>query len=341
MENSVIVDLDDPDIPVYEAFTNVYQWQHSLDTDLENKTYLGERKGTCRYCGQKAPIAKFSSDAHVIPQAIGNRYLLSWFECDACNKLFGDRYEPSFTNFLSHLRPFAKVENKNRTKDKDGNKKDKNVKHKEFKTGFEMSSTDLGLELKFRDPKYREDVIKVDREKLEMGLTVTLPQYTPLFVYKTFMKIALAMINESELGNFEKALHLLQHDRLDERVAGSGICRLFVTSIPGGLLWPKPYAVLHTKKDEHKNSLHPDKSLTVLFSNRMFQMFPILSKKDDFLTGKKTTLMRFPPAIDKAYYSEFGRPSSEVIDLSSNKVATNIKHTMRFEYVDGDFIDPI
>ncbi len=127
---SITVDLDDISIKRYTSFFDVYRHQRTIETHLNERTYLGADLKVCRFCGKAFPNVKFRTDAHVIPQSIGNRYLLSHFECDTCNHFLGDKYENSFTNFFSHLRPFARIENKNRRK------KSKGVKHKESKTGF-------------------------------------------------------------------------------------------------------------------------------------------------------------------------------------------------------------
>src|SRR5258706_1693929 len=107
---SITVDLDDNSIRRYTAFFNVYRHQKTIETDLSEKIYLGTDHKVCRFCGKHSPIVKFRTDAHVIPQSIGNRYLLSYFECDTCNHFFGNKYENSLTNFFSHLRPFARIE---------------------------------------------------------------------------------------------------------------------------------------------------------------------------------------------------------------------------------------
>lgn len=46
----------------------------------------------CRYCGLNATQATFKKEAHIIPHLMGNRYLVSDFECDKCNELFS-KYE--------------------------------------------------------------------------------------------------------------------------------------------------------------------------------------------------------------------------------------------------------
>jgi hypothetical protein len=46
-----------------------------------------ERK--CRFCGKSNPEVSFKKKAHLIPEFLGNKMLLSDFECDSCNYEFG------------------------------------------------------------------------------------------------------------------------------------------------------------------------------------------------------------------------------------------------------------
>lgn len=72
-----------------------------------SKQFLGSKETrSCRFCGRDSSQVTFKQQAHVIPQALGNRTLLSYEECDTCNTQ-GGRLEDDFAKYLSILRPFA------------------------------------------------------------------------------------------------------------------------------------------------------------------------------------------------------------------------------------------
>lgn len=61
---------------------------------------LGE-KGICRYCGGRNPKT-FRKIAHAIPEALGNKWIISADECDVCNDAFS-LYEDALANSVSPL----------------------------------------------------------------------------------------------------------------------------------------------------------------------------------------------------------------------------------------------
>lgn len=67
----------------------------------------------CRFCGKTSEEVKFGNNAHVLSELLGNRYLVSDFECDGCKKLFGGN-EDQLSKFLGMSRTvlFAKGKEK-------------------------------------------------------------------------------------------------------------------------------------------------------------------------------------------------------------------------------------
>jgi hypothetical protein len=64
------------------------------------RTVLGQR-GVCRYCSGRDPKT-FRKIAHTIPEALGNKWIISADECDACNAAFS-LYEDALSNSVSPL----------------------------------------------------------------------------------------------------------------------------------------------------------------------------------------------------------------------------------------------
>jgi len=206
MENDLIVVIDQETREKLENFNKYYRLQSEINANLNSNVFLGDRENRkCRFCGKTKPEVKFKQDAHVIPQSIGNRYLLSFFECDNCNHFFGSTYEDSFANFFSDSRAFANVKNQN---------SGKTPKHKENKTGFEIMHTGKSVEIYFGES--HPEVLKLDPEKKELILTVTLPSHIPIHVFKAMVKMAMCLIEESEIEQFGNCFKWLLDTTKDE-----------------------------------------------------------------------------------------------------------------------------
>ena len=55
------------------------------------------------------PDVTFKKKAHVIPQSLGNRNIVSLFECDSCNGAIFSIYESSLAAFIGIPRTFAEI----------------------------------------------------------------------------------------------------------------------------------------------------------------------------------------------------------------------------------------
>lgn|GEM_PF-1319911 len=82
---------------------------------------IGERikeKKICRFCNNGINTTKkvtFDNKAHIIPEALGNKGLITYEECDECNSKFGKTIEKDLINFFDIFRVFYGVKGKNGT----------------------------------------------------------------------------------------------------------------------------------------------------------------------------------------------------------------------------------
>ncbi len=90
----------DPSDRVTRVVELLFEYRFSRDT--RERSYLGQSKPRrCRICGRAGAQATFRKKAHVIPQALGNRTLLTHEECDSCNQDLGSPLESALSNFLA------------------------------------------------------------------------------------------------------------------------------------------------------------------------------------------------------------------------------------------------
>lgn len=63
---------------------------------------LGEK--ICLFCNRKAPEVTFRNESHLIPRGLGNKNLLYRYECDSCNKKYGDLLDNDLVRYFSIAR---------------------------------------------------------------------------------------------------------------------------------------------------------------------------------------------------------------------------------------------
>lgn len=146
----------------------------------------------CRFCrGQNGKVNKtgnlvsFRNKAHVIPESLGNKKLVSFDECDNCNNKFGRGIEQSLVEYFSVFRAFNEI------KGKGGKKK---LVGKDFvyhpETGFEI--------------KYSGN-IDANTQSLNFRLE-TNSSFVPQDVYRSLVKLAINVLDNSELAKYQKTV---------------------------------------------------------------------------------------------------------------------------------------
>ena len=112
----VLHHLNSPQEPDFMAeqediFGRLLQEYNLVCPPTDRPTLLGDprrKNRTCRFCGSSDP-AKFKSDAHALPAAVGNQ-LKQADECDDCNGHFGRNVEPTLIEYLNIQRVFLGIE---------------------------------------------------------------------------------------------------------------------------------------------------------------------------------------------------------------------------------------
>lgn len=313
------ITLDELNTNRAKKFFENYIYEHII-TDSGRKTYLGENKKTCRFCLQSNPIVKFRTDAHAIPQFIGNKNLLSNFECDNCNALFS-KYETAFSNYLGIARSFTY------------NKLSKN----KFPRFINKKS---GLEINFKDNRIQLSTINenktlnIDYSAKTLEIHTERPSYIPLFITKLLIKIGYSMLDESDLVNFEKTRKFITENHNNEIYKDLGILSISGYFIPGNVIYTKPLCILLTKKEI--NIELPTKIVVFNFYNYCFQIMLPFSDLDKNLIGKTINYPFFPLLIDSNYFKEHGNYETFTLNFTSHEVEKGQPHKLKFSF---DFIE--
>jgi hypothetical protein len=167
------------------------------------RVYIGERdktKRVCRFCNNERKPTEYESEAHAISEALGNKTVILYEECDKCNNHFSRTIEPDIIQYLSLFRTFFDV------KGKGGSKKFKGV-------NFELKNEE-NVMLSFHSIEDRP-------EEFSMPYKVKLEGKEPLAVqniYKSLCKYFLSVIDPSQLSNFTETIKWINGEKEVERL---------------------------------------------------------------------------------------------------------------------------
>lgn len=271
-----------------------------------------KNKRVCRFCKKGFPDVTFRKDAHVIPQFLGNRFLIHDIECDNCNLKFGV-YETNFADSMGLLRT-TDVFPGQRTIPKFKN--DGLVAYSEKD---ELGNHKILIEAS--DPK---KVIYNEGEDSILFRTNKTP-YVPLYVMKALFKIGYSLLRESELIDYPHLEKIINTSELDNKL--QDYCKVLVFSFPNYSC--NPYAITYKKKEEFKDINLPTKVVLVYFGRFVYE-FILLNSTDTFMIKKGETgrILYTPPYWD----IKNGMPSQRIIDFSSPQVKREEEeHLFTFE----------
>jgi hypothetical protein len=316
-------------------FFNVYECENIIDIgEFARKAFWGKTSSRkCRFCRKSEDQTTFKKKAHIVPQLIGNRHLLSAFECDVCNKLFGDLYENSFANFIGAFRLFSNVV----TSKNNPNPKYKEVgqdKNQTKKIKLQIEKyTDKELKIFYEEPF--SDAIVFDKERKSFSINATRQPYVPLYVYKMLLKMALSFISEDEVENYIQPLAFLIDNSQNDKFKKFPLCRVYMHTLFGGQFFKTPLMYLYKKKDEDVNC--PSKTFVLFTGNHVYQIFIPLVNSDLWMHGNKVRLFPYPLLFDKSKYQNGLSYKSFGIMLDSNEARINEPQKLIFSYQDANF----
>ncbi len=260
------------------------------------KIFLGEpdkSKRTCRYCGKSHAQTKFSNESHAFPFQMGNRRLIDNLECNACNSHFSKHLEDDFAKYFNPVRAACRISGR------------KGVpSHGNEKTPFSMRFIDFAdMEIVLNEGSIDEIY---DAETRTLSLDLERQPYHPTAIYKTFLKMAIAVMPESLQDRMaENKAWLLREDH-------SSLYRplpAFQWFIPGPR---EPSTIYYALAQAITNE---SCELCFMFAIANYQIqIPIVTR---YGAGKPFTMPILPPIVDADHVQVFGEPVLEEIDFFS------------------------
>ena len=156
------------------------------------KLMLGgaDRPRHCRFCGKDEPAVTFKDEAHALPVAFGNTGLLSNYECDACNHIFGGGIENHLGNWTKPMRTLSRIK---------GRRGVPTIKKPGSGEGWRIEYSDSGFQLK----EYQSDpFFDVNEEAKQFSFELHRDKYIPVAALKGLIKIGLTLIPDEETQYF-------------------------------------------------------------------------------------------------------------------------------------------
>ena len=184
----------------YEAACSFYDTHYEVIgawfLEPGKKIILGKQDNqVCRFCVQGCPEVTFKSEAHAMPESLGNKSLYTTYECDVCNQMFGQGIENDFGNWSKPMRNFT------RTRGKRGVPTIK----MESAGGSQgrLGPMEAAIQQNPADPT---PIFEFDEKAKTVTFWPRRDPYTPVAVLKTFVKIGLSVLPEEEMPNFRGLL---------------------------------------------------------------------------------------------------------------------------------------
>lgn len=204
-----------------EQLHDWYEARYDLNTlgRLRHRSkprYLGDRESRrCRYCERGPSEVTFRQKAHAFPELIGNKSLKDYWECDECNATFAKRLDDEFSKWTLPFRSMGRIYGKNGIP-------------KYHSSGLRVEGTPEKLKI-YIDPSSPSWVD--DRVAKVMTLTLRRQPYIPVAIYKSLVKMAIAVMPDDEGARWPAHRRWLLEK---EHSAGPApLCKVLMQTISG------------------------------------------------------------------------------------------------------------
>jgi hypothetical protein len=307
-------------------FFNSYDLENEVACPNEKITGLTDKKlRVCRFCGLRYPKVTFTKDAHIIPELLGNRFLVSGFECDECNYKFG-KYENDLAHHLSITRTMQSVKGKNKVpkfKSADNTLKIENIQKQ-----------DEGNIVEIRRFDRFNQTFEFDKENNQTLVRYKKPPFTPLKVYKSLLKIALSCIAENYVDDYKFAFEYLRTNKYDKTHKGFETIASYRMPLTYSI--EKPVVMIFKKRDS------TDRLFTHVFAiftlNFIYQLVIPFNKNDFHFYQNNASIETLwcPPLFGREYTHPLETIRISMLDLSSNEKMENTYETLVFPMIKND-----
>lgn len=320
-EMSFVGELPEKYKEQFGLFTEIYDMCHIQPNPLESPQLLPKTDRVCRFCHKKFPEVKFNKKAHILPELLGRSNFVSDIECDTCNQLFS-KYETDLSYFIGAARTFSFK------KGKDGIPK---FKSPDKKLIIKDSSTEVDKnKVAIETYELNNEHCEIDHNKKQLTLKSVRHTYVPLKVFKAILKIAMTIMPEEEMPNYDYILKALQDvEDVENRLTNMPLCRILIYVNPGPEFEPR--CILFKRKQDNADVIKH--CFVIYFQSYIYQIFlPYYADDVKLYDGREITLLSFPPLVDKDWAKRYGYAELHTVMSSGNTPLKNQSQTLTFNF---------
>jgi len=254
----------------------------------------------------------FKTEAHAFPRFIGNKYLLSHYECDSCNIRFSETVENEMANFMKILHVTYDVKGKKKI------------------------PTYLNNEIRFESRDAKKIINNIQPSSLTgnlndktFSLTLITDKFIPVAIYKCLTKMALSIIPETDIGFLTDAYSWIQENNQESNAFKLNNLWVIFSLVLNEQSFSHISAILFKKRSKASASL-PTYIFRLTYSKFSFQIYLPLCKLDNKKTFLIEDLKYLPHFIDlktgldssQRHYKDFS--SNEACEMKINIEITNL-----------------
>ncbi|HET6244216.1 MAG: hypothetical protein H0V01_12810 [Bacteroidetes bacterium] len=304
--------------------TDPLEFWNKYELISSSKTYVPSRikSKVCRYCDRTDKETTFNQITHLLPELIGENDILTFDECDICNKLFSD-YESSFSIFIRPYITLLGVKGKKKVPIFQSRTVDRNEKTRTTLAHREGNQKELHIQTL--------DDYTINTDTKTVDIVFRKPPFIPLKVYKSLLKIGLSLL-PTEFDKFNKESFAWLTNRQDDL---SFITHAFVSTLKRRC-FTTPSADLYKAKNIFTDKQEfPEYILIVCFANQIVQIFlPFSDELKDVTNGKRQLVLNLFPGVA---YDKIEEPQTLEIKYFNLSIGTSIteNHKISFSYEDA------
>ncbi|WP_454045022.1 HNH endonuclease [Chryseobacterium sp. Marseille-Q8038] len=294
---------------------NNYIPHKTFHLNTNENIYLGNNENKkCRFCKKSEPDVNFNNIAHAIPEFVNNHRLISYYECDSCNSKFARTLETHMGDYMNVYHTLSQVRGK------------KGVPS--YRKGGEKSAikrTSNGLQIDHHEGE-RENFI-LDEVNKTVTIKAIRATYIPIAIYKCLTKMALTIMDETELENFENTLKWIneeEHSKSEFKING---LKCIFSFTPGPLPHDFTSCLLLKRKNNHTDNV-PYMQFLLAYGNFTFQIILPISSMDS--ASNTFNITPIPTPFD--FKNEYGKPKYTVLDFTSTTKVKNEEVSLNMSY---------
>lgn len=281
----------------------VFAYVHGIG---ETQPIVDYQDKVCRFCGKRYPEVKFKKKAHAVSELLGNKEFVMKNECDTCNEFFGHKLEDDLGKYLGLGRTLSQIFGKEGI-----------PSYKDKSRTWRVDWTNKGWVVQVKN-----DCTGVEQHGNNLIFHAMRDAYSPIAVYKAFVKMALSLLPYEKMVYFlDTVAWIKEESQLVSKYDMSNYTYMIERFIPG----PRPLILnakgFIRKSDEYKV---PYYQFLLEFGNYSYQIIVPCKAKDGVLeTVEEVDFVPILGSDEITNHLFWGKASSKLVNMGKKDKVKN------------------